>query len=496
MRSTRNISIDGAAVAARLSSLRQARGWTKQELADVAGLSERTVRLLEQGQRAVVLEKTLLLLAAALAVTPTDLLGPAAADTEPAPTAETPKDPTPPLPARSRRRTRVALAGFLGLMLLAGTGFGLAVRASGGAVPLNVHADKHVLNVSGELVTDGSWSRTFQSTIVFAEPGGWQDGTVLVGLGFDALDGGRVILLDGRSGATIWERAPDPAGAVAAYGPECLDGLESFGPICREYLDLDGDGTLELAVAFIHVRKYPSNVLVVKHTGEMICDYFHRGHVYDLAGADLDGDGASELICAGTNNARGFGGGTVFVLDRTSRSGAAVDSLTGGEASVVDSSRRRVLVPGLDAQVMGLLAADRLDADSIHVTRAGRDGTRIMVRLGAVGCHFHLVLDSDLNPLAIRPNDNVARTMAGWPSDVRSRFDLTDPGRLERWRESIVVLGQQVRYTQPAPSPMQSSRQRPEVRRETVARSSTPAEPALGSDTPVLLGLTDPGRGR
>lgn len=444
MRATRNLSIDGAAVAARLSSLRQARGWTKQELADAAGLSERTVRLLEQGQRAAVLEKTILLLAAALAVTPADLLGGGAPAPDLVPAAEPARDPAPPLPARSPRRTRVALAGLLGLMLLVGTGFGLAVRTAGGSAPLNVLADKHVLQASGELVTDGSWSRTFESTILFAEPGGWQDGTVLVGLGFDALDGGRIVLLDGRSGATIWERAPDPAGAVAAYGPDCLDGLESFGPICREYLDLDGDGTLELAVAFIHVRKYPANVLVVKRTGETICDYFHRGHVYDLAGADLDGDGASELICAGTNNARGFGGGTVFVLDHACRSGAAVDSLTGGEAAIIDSSRRRLLVPGLDARVMGLLAADRLDADSIHVTRAGRDEARIMVRLGAAGCHFHLVLDSDLNPLAVRPNDNVARAMAGWPPEARSGCDLTDPDWLESWRRGMVVLGPRV----------------------------------------------------
>lgn len=144
MRSTRNISIDSAALAARLSALRRARSWTKQELADASGLSERTVRLLEQGQRTVVLEKTLLLLAQALAVTPEDLLGIATAVPEAEPAAE-PDPVTGPVPAaepaeiaapagpvRRRRRVGLALAGFLGLLLVAGTGFGLAVRTMGG----------------------------------------------------------------------------------------------------------------------------------------------------------------------------------------------------------------------------------------------------------------------------------------------------------------------------------------------------------------------------
>ena len=91
---TPHVDVGGNGLPDRLRRLRLERGLTKQELAERAGLSGRTVRDLENRRRDRVQEKTVLLIAEALEVEPAVLLG-TRAESVSSPPAVTHRRPSP-----------------------------------------------------------------------------------------------------------------------------------------------------------------------------------------------------------------------------------------------------------------------------------------------------------------------------------------------------------------------------------------------------------------
>lgn len=448
----RSIDLAGTPLPARVAALRRERGWSRADLAARAGLSAKVVYQIESRSRDQYLEKTLLLLAEALRVRLEDLLQPEAErNDEPVDSiaAEPPSDSRDAEPetisvstvhrpsACSRRRCSRALALAAGVALLVAVSMVIVHSRRPVAIPRVESAGSTVqarVATSGEL----SWARRFQSTVAFAEPSPWSDGTVLVGLDFDAPDGGRVMLLDRKTGATLWERSPDADLAAQAFGSDILNGLGVFGPMFWRSIDLDGDSTLEIAVSFLHIRQYPASVMILDRAGEVRGEYFNRGHVYDMVAADIDGDGRQELICAGANNNTAYGSGAVFILDRDHCRGAAVDPHNGGSLEVGDGSRCRIILPSLAADVLARLGVVRICADCVMVSRDTEGATKLIVRVGHDRWVVHLQCDADLHPLAVLPTDGIRICLEQWSITDAADYGFNSVQRREQWRQRII----------------------------------------------------------
>ena len=105
----------------RLRRLREARAWSQEQLAEVAGLSVRTVQRVERGGKASL--ETRMALAAALEVAPADLLLADTADEPDIPaTAAAPEtsitDPQAEQRQRQEQTFRISLLVLLGVLIL------------------------------------------------------------------------------------------------------------------------------------------------------------------------------------------------------------------------------------------------------------------------------------------------------------------------------------------------------------------------------------------
>ena len=83
------------------------------------------------------------------------------------------------------------------------------------------------------------------------------------------------------------------------------------------------DRTRKLVVSSHHLSRYPDQVAVLSHTGAVLGEYWHSGHLYRLDLADLDGDGSQEILLAGVSN--GNRCATLVVLDPRDLGGASVE---------------------------------------------------------------------------------------------------------------------------------------------------------------------------
>jgi hypothetical protein len=70
-----------------------------------------------------------------------------------------------------------------------------------------------------------------------------------------------------------------------------------------------------------HVVNSPAQVAALDPHGALIGEYWHFGHVDNLAVADLDGDGMEEVIVGGANN--GWAAATLVVLDPRNMTGTS-----------------------------------------------------------------------------------------------------------------------------------------------------------------------------
>jgi len=83
------------------------------------------------------------------------------------------------------------------------------------------------------------------------------------------------------------------------------------------------DGTRRIVVSSLHLAQYPGQVVVLSPEGAMLGEYWHSGHLNQMDLADLDGDGAEEILLGGMSN--GNRAATLVALDPRDLGGASVE---------------------------------------------------------------------------------------------------------------------------------------------------------------------------
>lgn len=415
----------------RLRDLRTDLHLSETELADKAGLTYKTIRDLEVGKRKRVLEKTVLALAEALEISAAELLDTAATD------AAAP--PAIPAPWRRRRPVIVALA-----VLLVSVSAVLARYALSHA---EWELERHRLTVRDALLGQKIWELRSDDAIRFCDASPWRRDRLLVGLGVETPDGGSLLCLERASGDTLWSVRPDMDALIRAFGE---DDVLAANMGCHRLLngDMDGDGTPEAVVLFIHGMLYPAAVCVVDAHGRRLSQYANKGHLNDLVVIDLDGDGRDEIIASGTNNTPAYQGATVIVLDAEHRNGASIDDMCNPWSDVPDSSAMRLIIPHLPAPYMRLAQSSRLHGMHINVFRGPKDRVLlgIDVRAGAF-VHINVTLDDHLHPQEADLADGSRERMrAEWPDSLTTGTGPGDDRWLAQWLAGsrLFTVGQQV----------------------------------------------------
>lgn len=72
-----------------------------------------------------------------------------------------------------------------------------------------------------------------------------------------------------------------------------------------------------------HLSFYPNQFVVLSPKGAVLGEYWHSGDLYEMATADLDGDGCQEVLLAGVSN--GYKAGTMVALDLRDVGGASAE---------------------------------------------------------------------------------------------------------------------------------------------------------------------------
>jgi hypothetical protein len=82
--------------------------------------------------------------------------------------------------------------------------------------------------------------------------------------------------------------------------------------------------TAKVIVTSNHNWSFPNQVAVLDGpTGRLLSEYWHRGHLYYILVADLNGDGEPEVLLGGVNDAPEYARATLVVFDHRQISGAS-----------------------------------------------------------------------------------------------------------------------------------------------------------------------------
>jgi len=205
---------------------------------------------------------------------------------------------------RTWRRAAAAAA----VLAVVGAGAAIAVRYGRREAPASV-------TVTGSNVTARSpqgselWSRSFPETRPSALVGDiLGDARPEVLLGLDTTAGTPSAARD----LLVLDGVGKQLAAIASAETLLLPPHDVFSDLVggpRPYaIDLDGDGRAELVWINWHKLWYPSvvgawNPRAGVQPGALLV---HSGHLGDIRGADLDGDGVNELVATGVNNPLGW----------------------------------------------------------------------------------------------------------------------------------------------------------------------------------------------
>ncbi len=420
----RNLDVREIDLAARLRARRLAAGMSRQDLADRAGVSERSIRDIENGKRPRVQDKTVMLLAEALGCEPGDLAALPPVPTvppggPPGDVAAWPDTAPPPKP----RWPLVVSVALAGVMLLAAGVLWFAVDRAAWEV------------VEGELVMSDAvlrhelWRISERPAVRLVAPAPWDHGKLLVGFNGTTADGDQAWLVQAATGEKLAGYPMDIEPVRRAFGDEILAEGQDFG--CSEIrpLDVDGDGTAELAIRYTHGKYYPTGVACFEADGTRLGLYVHRGHLGEFHIEDLDGDGRDELLCLGTNNDPVYQGGTVVYLEEGAWGGASVDPPSGPGrgpvGDIADGARYRVVFPAFTQPVMTQLNRVRLDAYGVRTHRMDDGALRIMLTVGIRSlAGVSVVCDGRLRPLLANPTDSMVGVARTWgpPYDLPGEF--------------------------------------------------------------------------
>lgn len=87
------------------------------------------------------------------------------------------------------------------------------------------------------------------------------------------------------------------------------------------FVDLGGKAGRAVAVTSRHAVYYPNQFVILDAKGRPRGEYWHSGHLDNLAFADLDGDGVKEVLLSGVNN--GHHAAALIALDARDFTGAS-----------------------------------------------------------------------------------------------------------------------------------------------------------------------------
>lgn len=427
----RNVDIERTGLPERLRTLRQERNLTQSDLAARAGLTYRTILEIEKGRRRRVQSKTLMLLAGALDLSFAELMeGGNGAGGEPG--HGFPPDDSGRSAMISRRRILVALV--------------LVAFIVGGASVWKWSIDTAGFEVEGSTLTvyDGVlglelWSYDAGAEISFCRRSPWARDMLLVGTRDGAADAGCLTAVDAADGETIWTVSPDPAPFLLAFGPDPFTALQ-FN--CERFLpvDADGDGELELAVYFHHIRWDPACLCRVDRDGRLLNQYVHKGFFYALEAVDLDRDGRQELLAGGINGCPGIEGGTIVLLDADHWHGASVGTHCRAESDIVDGSLRRFLLPHFPDCFRGQWTSRYLAIVDLMVSPAIETGVVISAEAEIDDCHVLFDIDGRFRPRSVAISEGFRRVIASWPDSLRTGPNPGDPAWLSEWFEQAIIL--------------------------------------------------------
>lgn len=387
----------------RLRGLRTERGYAESELGTRAGLTYKTIRDLEMGKRRRVMERTILVLAEALGLTVDELLN----GTGERPTTTAPR-------SRYLRAVLSGVAIALAVVLLIGVGAAWYARDHA-----QWEVGRDVLTVRDPIFGFTLWERETDAWFTFCEESPWSSRWLIVGLGSKSPAGGRVLCLERTTGDTVWSVGPDVDAVVRAFGPADVYAANFRATIPRT-ANLDGDGTPDLVIRFIHGLYYPCVMAWIDQSGRLVAQYANKGHVADYKVIDCNGDGLDEVVCWGTNNSPAYQGGTLFVLDAAHWRGASIDDACNPESSEPDSSALRVVVPQYPEPYMDVMGTRRLGIYGLQAYRGPDGDTMFSAGIGSKKEHTVVVtFDRHLRPTGASPTDGfLGRIRAEWPDSL------------------------------------------------------------------------------
>ncbi|MCP4799554.1 MAG: helix-turn-helix domain-containing protein [bacterium] len=407
----------------RLRNYREVQYLTQTDLAAKAGVSQRSVHELESGRRDRALSKTIMLLAEALGVSYSELIGNGSKpDHELISTSD-----KPPVGQDKKNRQRkifvIRLLALFTISIITGLVFNIDNQ-------VYVGSDLKTIEVRHGLFKNVIWSQTLSDNVKDFLISPWDGNVLLVALSAKTIDGGCLIAFDINTGTKLWTRYPDIEQMSMAFNPSTV---QSGGFFCEEILlaDLDGDGIDELVVHFMHNRWYPAAICVIGKSGNIESQYASLGHIYDIIIQDIDNDGKDEIVIGSTNNNPKYQGASLYILDEDNRSGASLDFITSVERGVEDGALVRIVVPAWPKFIMETLSLDRLDATKIYTYKNSDGQVCIQACIGEVDTGgFVFDFDNKLNLLSARCADSLKR--------VFNNNGINDFSWFDEWANSYI----------------------------------------------------------
>jgi hypothetical protein len=355
---------------------------------------------------------------------------------------------TKPSPWSNLRFLRVWAVGATTLILTSSALLGWRYwRATATGPPVNFRLDNHILRVldsqsrlvwqhdfdilpsGGEYLPDKGYQR-----VRFADLNHDGRNELLFAYYYQSNESARSELLCfSDTGKLLWRFKP---------GGTLADAGQSYSPdyVLDQFALVHGQSPDPLIVTVSHHSiAYPSHVAVLSASGDVRGNYWHSGHLYHIATADLDGDGVEDVLLGGVNN--GYQQATVVVLDPRRVSGASTQppgdphqfrDLNTGTEKVVVLFPRTLLNERFEpfSWVMALWMAQ------------GQINLTVREKRGYESGYLTYTLDRNLNVLSVIPSEGLVKLYEEFRASGQITRDLFRE-ELPRLHQVRVIRGDQ-----------------------------------------------------